>query len=905
MQGEIAMKRSFSCAANRWVALVGGFGGAVVQAATPPATTPLEEVIVSGVRQSVESAIAIKQESLQISDSIVAEDIGKLPDNSVAEALQRVPGVQIARARSDASLVLIRGLPNVVTTINGRQLFTTTGRGVALADIPADLLKQVDVYKTQTADMYSGGLVGAINVDLRRPFDFEDFAVAGALRGIYSENTEDVDPIASALISNRWDVGDGEFGAMLSVSHQDKNYQEANTFDGTYDRIEPPNQPATPGDQSDDILRPFVIGSIYTLGETQRDSANLSLQWRPNDRATFHFDGFYVKYEEDYELNFWIPLPGIQVDSYTLKPGSNVAQTWNSSDIFTLTSNQAFGRESETYQLALGGDWAITDRLTLKSDIAYTNSTADNRGVILDTGFIAPRLEVDFSQNGASNARVLNADGSPFDVADSSHYWLEQLFDQRDAQEGDDVTFRADLAYDTDGFFTQFAGGLQVSSRSASESAANGGGVNRNRFAPPGVDNLVFVDDVEARTGLAGIQDVSPNDILDGDRDLWTRQWFVADRDYLLNNTAAVRELFYLSPNDPPDDPARFFDDQEDTYAVYLQTNFEFDLGSLPVDGVLGVRYVQIDSELNGFQFRDVGGGLVQTPVSIQKTDEELLPSLNMRFKLREDLFLRFSASETAVRPDFNDLNPATTLTAPGPTLPGQGTGGNPDLENQKALNGDLTLEWYFGDGGLLSGGVFYRDIENYVQIFSATETIGGQDFEVSRPRGTDATLEGVELSYTQFFDMLPGFWSGFGTQVNYTLVNSEADTPDLRTDPVTFRKADVTNVSDDSYNIILIYEQYGVSARLAYNWRSDYIESYNQSGAQPPAVVVKDAAQMDFSLGYDINEHITVQFDATNLLDRPVLNYFGGESGDDDHLYPRDVRSNDRTFSLGVRARL
>jgi TonB-dependent receptor len=889
------------------VLLISGASAAFAQAAAP-ASTPtagLEEVVVTGVRASVESAIAIKQESLQISDSIVAEDIGKLPDNSVAEALQRVPGVQIARARGDASLVLIRGLPNIVTTMNNRQIFTTTGRGIALADIPADLLKKVDVYKTQTADQFSGGLVGAINVDLRRPFDFEGAQLAGALRGIYSENTEEVDPIASVLASNRWKVGDGEFGAMLSISHQDKNYQEANTFDGTYDRIEPPGQPATPGNQADDILRPFVIGSIYTLGDTQRDSANLSLQWRPNNRATFTLDGFYVKYDEDYELNFWIPLPGIQVDSYTLKPGSRVAQTWNSSDIFTLTSNQAFARESETVQFALGGEWEVSDRLTLRGDVAYTDSTATNLGVILDTGFIAPRLEVDFSQNGASNARVTNTDGSFFDVADSSHYWLEQLFDQRDEQDGDDVTFRADLSYDTDGFFTEFDGGIQLASRSAENRAANGGGVNRNRFAPPGVDNLVFVDQVQSRTGLAGIQAVSPNDILDGDRNLWTRQWFVADRDFLLDHTDAVRELFYLNPNDPPDDPARFFSDDEETYAAYAQTQFEFNAGSIPVDGVFGLRYVKIDSELRGFVFNNVGTGSVQTPVTIDKSESDLLPSLNLRFKFRDDLFLRLSGSETMVRPNFADLNPGTVLTAPGPTLPGQGSGGNPDLDSQKALNGDLTLEWYFGDGGLLSGGVFYRDIENYVQIFSATELINGQSFEVSRPRGTDAKLEGLELAYTQFFDMLPGWLSGFGAQLNYTMIDSNASTPDLTTNPVTFRDADVTNVSDDSYNVILIYEKYGISARVAYNWRSDYIESYNQSGAQPPAVVVKDAAQMDFSLGYDITDRITVSFDATNILDRPVLNYFGTRSSQDAYLYPRDVRSNDRTFSLGVRARL
>ena len=155
--------------------------------------------------------------------------------------------------------------------------------------------------------------------------------------------------------------------------------------------------------------------------------------------------------------------------------------------------------------------------------------------------------------------------------------------------------------------------------------------------------------------------------------------------------------------------------------------------------------------------------------MNIEKTDEEFLPSLNMRFKLRDDLFLRFAASETVVRPDFDDLNPATTLTAPGPTLPGQGTGGNPDLENQKAMNGDLSLEWYFGAGGLLSGGIFYRDIETTCRSSLPRKSLRAQEFEVSRPRGTDATLKGFGSRLHAVLRHVAGFWSGFGTQINYT----------------------------------------------------------------------------------------------------------------------------------------
>jgi TonB-dependent receptor len=492
---------------------------------------------------------------------------------------------------------------------------------------------------------------------------------------------------------------------------------------------------------------------------------------------------------------------------------------------------------------------------------------------------------------------VLNADGSAFDVTDSSHYWLEQLFDQREQMEGDDVNFTADLDYAMDGFFTSLQGGLQIGHRTAENRAALGNGIGK----PAGPN--IMVDDVEALTGLAGIQDVTPNDILDGDRDLATRQWFIANREWLLGNTPALRQLFGVNPNDPPDEPTKFFEDVEDTYAVYAQAKFESSLGELPLDGIFGVRLVRIDTELDGFSALN---GVI-SPVSIDNSDDYVLPSFNLRLKLQDDLHLRLAGSKTVVRPNFADLNPGTSLTSPGPTLPGQGVGGNPDLESPESLNADVTLEWYFRPGASLTGGIFYRDISDYIQIFSNPETFGGSVFQVSRPRNTDAELQGLEVAYTQFFDMLPGWLSGFGVQLNYTMIDSSAQTPDLRVDNTgnTFREADVTNVSDDAYNIIAIYEQFGLSARLAYNWRSDYIESYNQSGGQPPAVVVKDAAQMDFSLSYDLTERMTLSFDATNLLDRPVSNYFGSQSNRDEFLFPRDVRSNDRTFSLGMRVRL
>ena len=874
-----------------------GFASLAIAQTPPPAgaSGDLEEIVVRGVRRSVEKAQEVKREALQVTDSVVAEDIGKLPDNSVAEALARVTGVQINRLRADASATLIRGLPNVVTTLNGREIFTTSGRGIALADIPADLLQRVSVYKSNSPEQLSGGIAGTIDVVLRRPLDFDGLAGAVSLRGIYSDQAETTSPVGSALISNRWDTDSGTFGALFAVSYQDIDYLEQNTFNGTYDAVSNPSNPA------ETILRPFVIGAIDTVGDHARSSANASFQWQPNDNAELHFDAFYIKYDEDFALNFWIPLPGITGDSATLKPDSNVAQTWHSTDIFTLTSNQAFKRVSDTQQYAFGGKFAIGDNTTLRSELAWTRSTANNRGVILDTGFIAPQMDVDFSVGGASSALIRNADGSAFDVTDSSHYWMEQIFDQRDDQKGDEISLTADVNHALEGFFSSLDAGLQLNKRTAESNAANGGGVNRNRFAPPGVDNLIFVDQVEDLTGVAGIQDVSPKGMLDDDRNVATDQWFIANREFLLDHTDVLRPLFFLPATPPPNDPANFFDDEEKTSALYAQAKFDANLGSLPFDGVFGVRYVRTESTLTGTQVSTVGGNPVLTPISLDKTDTDFLPSINARLKLQDDLHLRLALFKTITRPNFRDLNPQRVLTAPGPTLPGQGFGGNPNLDNVEAKSADLSLEWYFSPGSLLSTTLFYRDIKGYIQTFVTPETINGQVFQVSRPESSGSgDMKGAEFAYTQFFDKLPGWLSGFGAQLNYTRIEAKADT-------VGGDDQDLTNVSDSSYNAILMYENKIVSGRLAYNWRSDYVESYNQSGAQPSAVRVKPISTLDFSLGFNVNEHITVAFDATNLLDRPLLNYFGGgsASSEDARLFNRDVRSNDRTYSLGVRMRL
>jgi len=173
---------------------------------TTAGDTSDDTIVVTGIRSSLRSAQSLKENAIAVTDSIVAEDIGKLPDNTVADALQRVTGVQVARANGEAANVLIRGLPNVTSYLNGREAFTGTGRGVALQDIPAELVAGVDVYKTSTPDLVEGGVGGRIDIRLRRPFDFDQgWTIAGSARALYSDKRDDWSWIGSAVVAGRFE----------------------------------------------------------------------------------------------------------------------------------------------------------------------------------------------------------------------------------------------------------------------------------------------------------------------------------------------------------------------------------------------------------------------------------------------------------------------------------------------------------------------------------------------------------------------------------------------------------------------------------------------------------------------------------------------------------------------------
>lgn len=837
---------------------------------TQPAPDPgaaSKEIVVTGVRASLQSAQSIKRNAPQIVDSIVAQDIGKLPDNTVSDALQRVTGVQVTRGNGETTGVDIRGLPNAATLLNGREAFTGTGRGVALQDIPAELLAGVDVYKTSTPDIIEGGVAGVIDIRLHRPFDFSGLTVAGDGRAVYSDQAKKWSYLGGGLVSDRWDTGIGELGLLVGASYNRRKYEDQIAFDF--------DSSGTP------VATPDTVGGQYIDGDRRRIGLNASAQWRPSPNLEFYADGTYTQYKERYGINFFIGLPKVG-DLVSVTPRSDspeLAQGATTLNNYTLSSKQAFQNRTDTYQGDLGGKWHIDDSTTLTGEFVYNYSKIVDRNAIVDTSFNAPSVTYDFDKNGTPNIAI-----SGVDITDPSNFYVRTLFDNHSIATSKQYAYRADLQHDfSDGFIQNFKIGARYTNRKAdSQATASVGQANPD---PAGTQ----------LTSIPGLASLSPGGLVDGK--LGIDRFAVSDTDFLLDHTDTIRQIFgYTGAR--AFDPSLAFFDKEKTYAAYAQVAYHLDAGSIPIDGIAGVRVVNTVENL-------VGDG-----VNGRENYLNVLPSATLRAKLTDKLQARLAYGKTITRPDFAALNPLVTYTpngaTGGSTYYGTAGGGNPDLQPIKSEAFDASLEYYFNRTSSVTLAGFYHKLDGYIQTYSAPEVYGtvpdtGEPatYLVSRPRNTGhGKLYGAEAAYQQFFDFLPGALSGLGVQVNGTyLIGTTAD-------PNTGLQQRLVNVSKYSYNAILIYEKYGVSARLAYNWRSNFIDSYTSGGSQGGTIRVSPVQQLDFSGSYAPFDWLTLTFDATNLLDRTYHDRFVGVSQTTklSSNTPRDTRMYDRTFEFGAR---
>jgi TonB-dependent receptor len=826
---------------------------------------------VTGVRAAAQSALSIKKDAEQVLDSIVADDIGKFPDKNVAEILGRVPGVQVLRGGGEAGSVVIRGLGSIVTVLNGREMFTAAGRSLVLSDIPVSMLKRVDVIKSQGPDMVEGGTAGVIDVRTYRPFDFKGSQVVVNARAENRDKAGKTDPNLSALYSNRWKTESlGQFGVLANLSYQRGRYHDEVAW------VSPP----TVVDSKTGAIGGDTNGRVMSNGDRKRVALNLAAQWRPNSDMEFFAEAYSTKIDHDSQSIFF--LGGLPVNDprnvVTVIPGTKYLDTLTnpSADNFTLSSTQARRDDSEGTQGAIGGRWNVTPSVKVTTELARTVSNYRQENPILDVVRPGAKAVVAKVRDGGG---YIDYPGT--DMGDPTKWKLFGFFDNFNRASGTSTDWRSDVSWDADtGILKSVDAGFRIARRYATYAHELNGYTGL-----PGFDPVLG----KSVSGLPGLNCLSTP--TSGNYGI--NQYFAPCYKYMLDHTAEVRAFVTPGRSAPVEDPSSVYTDHENTEAIYVSAKLGFDVGSIPVDGQVGVRAVKTRQTIDGFSatYPPVGA-VVYSPISVSSSTTDYLPSMSLRAKVQPDLIGRLVYGKAIERPAFGNYNPGLQLRTATPTVPGGGSAGNPYLKPQESKNLDVAMEWYFAPSASLTGTYFDHRFTNYLATDTKPETYNGQSYLIARPYNADsAKLTGFEASYQQFYTSLPGWLGGLGLQANLTWTKGGMQGKDGTL------SATLPGMSKFSYNITGLYEYGPISARVAYSWRDKFVAEYDYRHLTPSFdLIVAPIKTLDASVSYKINDALTVTLDGVNLANSTYHDYHGVPEA------PRDIRRYDRAIGLALR---
>jgi TonB-dependent receptor len=854
---------------------------AVAIALLGPLAAPAEQldtVIVIGTRSSLESAVERKRDSDDIVDSIVAAEIHKLPDLSVADAVQRITGVQIARDRGEASVASVRGLVQVETTLNGREVFTAGfGRALDYADLPSEMLAGIDVYKSSSAARIEGGLGGLVDLRTRRPFDFRDSTLALSARTLHGDLSAKSAGQFSLLFGKRASTGAGELGVLLNLVTQDRAWREDTKGSGTPMVC---SARATSGCRLDlvagqDTVVPSSTSESTNFGRRRRNAASLMLGWRPSATIEIYGEAHFAELrtkQDTQQVNVGPNFgagSGFDPASVALFPGTNDVQriTWTSAPISVLS----FARDTidRTRQLAAGAIW--TDGpVRLSADLSHTRSL--NNLFFSGTTLAATAARFTHDLSGTVPGTAI----AGTDLADPANYRYAQLNYRIRPLRGSLLAARLDGEWQLDsGALDRVVFGW----REARREANNAPNLFFGDIAVPGT--------VTAADRLGRTRTYPYGPFLDGRAT--SIDGYLTDTLADARDPAALRQAFGITtPLPTAGSPLGVWRIHERTDAAYAQAGWQ--LPARRLDGQVGLRVVQTRSTVDGNQTVPSTGAI--EPIAIDTTTTDWLPNASLRWRSDGPLQLRAAASRTLTRPDFNQLSPSITLTpnSVNPQL-NQGTSGNPMLRPLRATNADLAAEADFGRGHAASLTVFWKRVDGFIATQTQAEEHDGATYQVSRPYNADTGhIRGVELAYQRFFDFLPGAWRGLGLQVNATYVDSSTY------DHVLQANVPMQNLSRRSANLIAMYERGDWSARLAWNWRSRFASrSTSVVGLGAFQAYMGAYGWLDASLRWRITDRVTWSLDGGNLLGTLRRSYFGVETR------PENAWVNDRQIGTSL----
>jgi len=807
--------------------------GFTTTASAQDAAAGVEEVLVTGIRGSLKNSVDIKRNATAVVDAVSAEDVGKFPDSDLGESLGRVPGVTVGRSFGQGASVSIRGAaPQMtLTQLNGQNVASTgwydqvaIDRSFNYSLLPSEAIAGMDVYKSSQADLNEGGIGGTVIVKTRKPLDMDAntaYLGAKASQGTISDETA---PNLSGLYS--WKNDDETFGILAAVSYSDDEYVRQ-------------------GDESDLAWSHAVVPSRF-VQQRERTTVNLAAQFAPTDALQFGVNYMSLELVGDNTSTSVYLFGANGTCEHTNESGvcdkrvvsaaqaaPSFGQTW--ARVGTMTSD-TFSVDG-SYQ---GDNFKVT---------AIAGSTKADGGTDLTTNFGFYPL--------ASWAGTLDSTGKTIDVDGPKHETsLSDLPNSKPegwavgkGPNSDEETYaQVDVEFELDlGAIKSFKTGVRTTDHDVEKSSYKGA---LDPAAPA----------------------LSSSNYYSGSADLG----FSDSASFPVPKPGAMYAVTRSSLLSWTEQRSGFSTINEQNDALYGMFTFETE----GVKGNFGLRYVHTDAESLSYKLDgtplavgDIDANkYYSTAKTVDKADyHDVLPSVNVSFDLTDELVLRVAAAQAISRANYNDMFSASSQAGYEDTIAGNETltKGSIGLLPMKSSQADVGLEYYYGDGNLISATYFVKDINNFV----VSDTTFSQSIGLVSPdSGLDSwtvnnqvnagggEIDGVELQWSHAFD------NGFGTVINYTYANGNAPGEVFSDQQGLF-----TESSKDSINLVGYWENEEFSARAAYNWRSAYI--VRETGYYGNRMH-EDFGSLDLSFGWNVTESIAVTFEATNILEEDDVQY-------------------------------
>lgn len=897
----------------------------------------LEEVVVTGFRQSLSLALDQKRAAVGSVDAIVAEDIADFPDLNLAESIQRVPGVSIARDGGEGRQISVRGLGPQFTRvrINGMEAMSANGgtdaaggtnrdRSFDFNTFASELFNSVTIRKSSAAEIEEGSLGATVDLRSAHPFDYDGFTVVTSVQGSYNDISEDVDPRGALLISNTF--ADGKFGALLSAAYTKRKlldegastvrWQDSRNTDlsrnaaAEFSTIAPTTPGAPTLTQLNNAFRPRIPRYDIYEHEQERLGITGSLQWQVADNTLISLDGMFANFKaERSEIFLEAPVfsatgtAAIQnvdvVDAVIDATNSIVYGVFNDVDI---RSEARFDKlETDFTHLTLDLTHSFSDTWHMHALAGYSEAEHDNP---VQTTLLFDANDVDgYSYDYRGNSRLPVITYGNANVTSPTTWTLSQIRLRPQRSENTFKTGSFEVEWNASDAITLKAGPQYKKFEFETKSLQRSNGTLSNQEGAAQFPAGVSTTPISSFSRLVSISSNLDSPAAN------QNTWLMPD----IDQAAGLFNLYDRSVFRLGIEPAlnnNYTIEEEDT-GGFVQADYKTEVMGRPLRANLGVRYVETKQTSSGYTF--VGTSPVLT--TVERTYSDTLPSLNVAFNVTDSFIIRAAAAKVMSRPNGGGQTTGLGILAPGASVTIAGANktvnaGNPELNPYRAKSYDLAFEWYFAKDSLLSLALFKKDIGSFVQIVRASDTFSNNTlglpdsvalavcgtsipdpaaclsgWQFNLPTNTDGgDVDGFEISYQQPFSFLPGFFSHFGLILNYTGVESEIEylSPPVIIagvpQPQVTVKDDLTGLSKSAYNATLYWENEKFGARVSAAYRDDYLTTVPGRNNNDVEGTI-ETLNVDFSATWTVMPALDITLEALNLTDEFQDQFVGAQS--------------------------